>query len=330
VTSADVRVPTGLLAAVLAWRTECREQAIQQFRKFQVILDHNAHANMLQDPQLKMGRLYAKFSIAKLEDSAFGSTMQDLPARLEEIRKVITDDKALLEAYQQAQELPTWGLSMAEVRSEWLLAKSRTLALESKGRSLASEMGTADVLGPLPVIPAEQTLSPGRRNLQVAWCAIALRAGVAKGFSDFCLDELAQSPVIQPWLRCAVLARAAISNGRWRTANSECDAVQQNSGQELSVTERLAQSTRVWDQALLQYDLTATENERRVLRTYLESYAQASRRSGAWFRHEYAALFDTLLGATFVVALAWIWLIWAATVRRATLRRFLAPCVQSD
>jgi hypothetical protein len=329
-----IRVPTGLQAIVLGLIPECREQALTRFREFKIVVEKNIKAHDLPSPQSEAGLVYARFAVAKLGDSPRQPGGPEFEMEMDGVRQEILASKALSEPYRMLQELPQWGLSMAEIQGEWLMAKARQLAREGRSRELAERMKRENLLDAavLERLPSEFNLSPGQSHLRLAWCALALRAGIAEGFSEICLNVLAHA-VSFPSMRCAVLARAAIVSGRWQVAGTDCNSEREDlSGSAAAnVFERLAKSNKVWREALRRYlGRGIAEKQRASLHDYLDAYADQSHNRMRWYAAQHPRQSVALAVGLLLIVLGWVWLAWAYFVRRAALHRFLPPRVQLD
>lgn len=331
-----IQVPLGLDAIVLAFFPECREQALERFQEFKVAVEKNIRARNLSPLYGEAGRVYARFALAKLSDPLRQPGSPEMLAEMRGIRQEILANRVLRAHYEKLDELPQWGLSMAEIHGEWLMSEAREAARQGRGRGLTARL--ARLLDPevLAHLPPQLNQSPGQERLQLAWCALALRANVPAGESDLCLGTLADAPSF-PTLHCAVLARMAMRSGlwdHWPRLDTDCTSDREGSPElaARSVLERLAGSPRVWQAALSRYlDSGIDPGERASLLGYLGSHAgQSFLDSGIWFAVQHPWLFAGLLVYVILLSAGWVALAWAYGIRRPTLYRFLPPRLQAD
>jgi len=328
-----IQVPLGLHAIVLGWLPECREKAVALFEQFRIAVEKNSKSRNLPPPYSVAGQLYARFALAKLGDPARQPGSPELLAEMRAIRKEILANRELREHYEKLDEVREWGLSMAEIQGEWLMAEARALAREGRGPGLTHRLQRANILDPqvLEHLPSPLNQSPGQSRLRLAWCALALRADLPDAFSDVCLTALAQARSF-PALHCAVLARTAIRSGRWGVSSADCNGEKGSSeGAAANVFDRLARNGKVWWAALHRYrEAGISESEHATLAAYLGSYAAASGNTLGWFAAQHPRQAGVVAAGVLVLLLGWIALAWAYFIRRRTLQRFLPPRLQAD
>lgn len=333
-----IQVPTGLTAIVLAWMPECSEQALAQFQAFRVIVEKNIRSHNLPPPYSDAARVYAQLAIAKLQDLQRQPGSPELVNEMRAIRKEILSRRVLRQHYEKLDEVPKWGLSMAEIHAEWLMAEARQMARAGRGRGLARRL--RPLLGPDPDVleelPSDSNQSPGQSRLQLAWCALALRADIPEGVSDTCLDTLASARSF-PSLHCAVVARIAIRSGlwdRWPRLDTDCSSEKEGSPEESArgLLARLAGTPKVWTAALRHYlDRGIDESERASLQTYLDTHAsQSTLDTLLWLAVQHPWGATTAVCALILLLAGWAALAWAYFIRRPTLYRFLPPRLQAD
>jgi hypothetical protein len=330
-----IQVPLGLHAIVLGWMPECRSQALDAFRSFKVAVEKNMRSRNLPAPLGDAGMVYARMAIAKL-DPQMPPGSSELLTEMRGIRQEILSSREVREHYDKLDEVPKWGLSMAEIHGEWLMAEARDLAQQGRGRGLTARLAKLLDLHVLEEMPSDINQSPGQSRLRLAWCALALRAGIAQGFSDTCLSTLAQARSL-PSLHCAVVARMALRSGfwdRWPRLDSDCSSDQEGSadGSARHVLERLAGTRQVWIAALDRYrHAGAGESEHTSLLAYLDSHAnQSFVDSLIWFAIQHPWECGLLVAGFLALVLGWGMLAWAYFVRRPTLHRFLPPRLTAD
>jgi hypothetical protein len=333
-TAGDVQVPVGLHAIVLSYFPECRDAARQRFAVLAEKIDYNIKAGMLHAPQSVAAQVYARLSAAKLAEPARAPGGAEFLAEIRALRALILATPGLREPYERAQELPQWGLSMAEIRAEWLMAEARELARHGRGPGLATRLNQAQLLDPhvLTLLSAAGAPALGQARLKLTWCALALRAGVPEGASETCLATLAHAVSLQS-LHCAVVARVAVASGRWEVTGSDCSG-DRDSAPETSaagVFEQMARNHGIWGQVLQHYLHGGNDaDEHARLRSYLAAYAGLSHNMLTWFRVQHPRPFVVLLAGFVVLLVGWVGLAWAYFVRRRQLHRFLPAPLAAD
>jgi hypothetical protein len=329
----DKRVPIGLLAAALSWVGECRERAVELLTSF----EQRSGASRLAELQREVATVYARFNRAKLRmDSGVSGVEQEYLAELRAIRsKLLATD--LAEAYRTLQDQERWGLSMAEIHAEWMLAEARSAAGLNRGNALDERIGALKLF---ELVPARRILlgdgvSAGEARLRSTWCALALRFKfqneATAGFLPSCIVALATEPTFPAELRCAFGARDAIVAGDWQPdAIRYCDNSANTRADAAKLMERVAGRSQTWREALQRYATLPPGPDRRTSFAYLDAYAVRTDNRTAWFRHEHPALFGLIILAALALAVGWCWWIWAVLWRRRALWRFLPPELAAD
>jgi hypothetical protein len=337
-TDSDKRVPIAMVAIAMAWDPDCRTNAsgsdaapsaVNLFSQFRDYVERSS----LKPEQKEMGLLYARFQVAKLYDS----DSPDTPRFLDEMRaivKQVTQDARLQQAYVQLAELPAWGLSMPEIRAEYMLAQTRSLAQLGTPSHVAGEMAKADLFTPELSLQSPNTpMSLGRSHLQIVWCALALRAGTAakvgeeaSGGSNICLQTLvAQRAALPADLVCGLQVRLNLRDGNWNPPS--CD-----SGTDArTFMERMAESRAIWWAALKKYDDRALPADQRLpLQKYLTAYAVPSGNRMPWLLHEHLGASIALLMLVVLALVLLGYLLWAWRWRLRELQRILPPPLMRD
>lgn len=329
----DKRVPIGLLAAALSWVGECRERAVELLTSF----EQRSGASRLAELQRDVATIFARFNRAKLRmDSGVSGVDQEYLAELRAIRaKLLESD--LAEAYRMLQEQERWGLSMAEIHAEWMLAEARTAAGGNRGNTLDERIVALKLF---ELVPARRILlgegvSAGEARLRSTWCALALRFKfeneATAGFLPACIVALATEPTFPAELRCAFGARDAIIVGDWQPdAIRYCDNSANARADAAKLMERVAGRSQTWKETLQRYATLPAGPDRRASFAYLEAYAVRTDNRTAWFQHEHPALFGLIILAVLAVAVGWCWWLWAVLWRRRALWRFLPPELAAD
>ena len=328
----DKRVPLGLLAAALSWIADCRAHAAVLLENF----EQRAATSRLAVSQRDMAALYARFNRAKLELDSGSSSNQQYLAELRAIRtKILKSDLAA--SYKTLAELERWGLSMAEIRAEWMLAEARAAASASRGKALDEKIAALQLFEPVPAARVLQGdgVSAGEARLRAAWCAMALRFEFVNEASEAalpaCIVALATEATFPAELRCAFGARDAIVAGDWQPdALRYCESSTGTRDNAAKLLERVASRTQTWRAALARYATLPAGPERRALFAYLDTYAVRTDNRVIWFRHEQPGLFALAVIAALTVAVGWAWWIWAVMWRRRSLWRFLPPQLAAD
>lgn len=340
----NTRVPTGLLAIVMGWVPECHGAAKKMFQRFGQTLTWNLAPDMPVGPapdltpeQVTEGELYARFQLAKLTDhgslsdtSRFASDMTGVIAQLQRV-------PSLQQAYAQAADVPALGLSMAEIRAEWLYAQARLLAQEVSPAQLGRQMQMAGLFDPEISLQPSTAMDRGRSQLQLVWCALALRAGPdariseqAAGGSPLCLARLLEQRAALPAaLVCALQVRLALRHGRW--SPPECDSLENPAADPRRFMQHMAQSPAIWRDAFKTYAaLPATSARGLKLRRYLDAYALPSGNRWVWMAHEHrAALAGLALALILPVSVA-AYLCWVWQRQLPALQRVLSPRIELD
>jgi hypothetical protein len=332
-TEGDKRVPMGLLGAALSWVSECRTRAAELLEGF----EQRAATSRLAGAQRDMATLYVRFNRAKLRlDSGATGGEQEYLAELRAMRTQLQSGE-LSEAYRTQQEQERWGLSMAEIRAEWMLAETRAAAAVNRGKALEDRIATLGLFEPLPErrVLLGQQMTAGESRLRVAWCALALRfrfeSPAATEALPSCILALATEPTFPAELRCMFGARDAIIAGDWQPdAIRYCDNSSNTREAAAKLLERVAARTQTWREALQRYATLPAGPDRRALFAYLDVYAERTDNRVPWFRHEHPVLFGLILLGAASVGLGWGWWLWAVLWRRRELWRFLPPALAAD
>lgn len=319
----------GLHALVLSWIPDCRDQAVQRFKDLQRKLDINIKAGNLRAPQSLAAQLYAGFAQAKLSEDPRNPGGAGFLVEIRRLRQ-----QALVLGLAPLQEQPSWGLSLAEIEAEWLMAEARERARQSQGSALAASLKTLVAQSPQVLVQLRSVarLSQGQARLQLAWCTLALRAGVPAGSSEACVGPLSRV-VSLPRMHCAMVARLAAIRGTWAVSDSKCSDDRDGAPETSTalVFERLARDHGVWLDVLDQYLHDGGDAEkRRQLRNYLNTYAGRSGNTPRWLLVRQPLVFWGLAGLMVLAVLGAIGLAWAYLVRLPALYRFLPPPLEMD
>jgi hypothetical protein len=292
----DKRVPTGLLAIAMGWVPECRAAAQGMFQMFAEELTRN-----LAPEQVAAGELYARFQIAKLADNASIQDTRRFATDMTGVVQQVQSQPNLAKAYAELRDVPSLGLSMAEIRAESMWAQARLIAQQGTRAKLGRQMQMAGLFTPQISLLASSghdstVLNRGRSQLQLVWCALALRAGPdakisepSAGGSNICLATLMEQRVALPAaLVCALTVRLSLRNGRW--SPPECDSLDNPAADPRRFMRRMAASGAIWRETLKTYAaLPPTSGKRAKLRIYLDSYAYISGNRLLWMEHEHRA-----------------------------------------
>jgi len=328
----DKRVPLGLLAAALSWIADCRDHAQLLLESF----EQRSATSRLAVLQRDMATLYARFNRAKLKMDSGSSSDQEYLAELRSIRAKIMGSE-LRASYQSLKELERWGLSMAEIRAEWMLAEARAAASLNRGKALNERIAALQLFEPVPErrILQGDGVSAGEARLRSGWCALALRFQFANAASEAalpsCLVALATEVTFPADLRCAFGARDAIVAGDWQPdAIRYCENSASTRDSAAKLLERVASRTQTWREALQRYATLPPGPDRRALFAYLDAYDVRTDNRVTWFRHEHPGLFALVVSAALAVAMGWVWWLWAVLWRRKSLWRLLPPKLAAD
>jgi hypothetical protein len=323
-----IRIPRAMFAIALSRSEHCRSKAIDWFNRF---LEQVRKADFQNSSRAE---IFGLLAIAKLRESQREPGSAEFRRDMQVILNLVRADKDLQQAYEEFAELPAWGLSAAEIRAAALLAEARAAFAEYPGARLARQLRGRNLLPtPNQLALLQVDLSPGRTHLRNVWCAIAFRSEAPVGMGAQCLQALAQLP-LPPSVRCAIVARRAITGGTWRVSQDDACArdgneVAQTTTQ--SVLERVARSGDTWKAALARYQQTdVPASERQILAKYLESYASASWQTRVkWFAHEYPRWSVVVVMVAGLLLACWLGLFWALW-RLRSLQRFLPPRLTED
>jgi hypothetical protein len=298
--------------------------------------EQRAASSRLASTQRDMATLYARFNRAKLKMDNGTSSDQEYLAELRAIRTKSMDTN-LKKAYESQQELERWGLSMAELRAEWMLAEARATASANRGKAFEERVAALQLFTPVPETRILQgaTASAGESRLRATWCALALRFQfenpAAEAALPSCMVALATEVTFPTELRCAFGARAAIIAGDWQPdAIRYCDNSSSTRDAAAKLLERVASRSQTWREALQRYAPLGPGAERRALFAYLDAYAVRTDNRITWFRHEHTGWFALSVSGVVLVLLGWVWWVWAVVWRRRSLWRFLPPKLAAD
>jgi hypothetical protein len=329
----DKRVPIGLLAAALSWVGECRARAIELLTSF----EQRSGASRLAELQRDVAAIYARFNRGKLRmDSGVSGVDQEYLAELRAIRTKLLDSD-LAEAYRTFQEQERWGLSMAEIHAEWMLAEARAAAGGNRGNALDERIAALKLFELVPPrrILLGEGVSAGEARLRSAWCALTLRFKfeneTTAGFLPACIVALATEATFPPELRCAFGARDAVVVGDWQPdAIRYCDNSPNARADAAKLMERVAGRSQTWKETLQRYATLPAGPDRRASFAYLDAYAVRTDNRITWFGHEHPALFGLIILVVLTVAVGWCWWLWALLWRRRALWRLLPPELAAD
>jgi hypothetical protein len=331
----DQHLAVGLLAAVLASIQECRDTAIPLFHQFEDLVSQpGAH---LQRESRELFALYADFQLAKLNDSM--TPKDNAPKFLKDMTDIvqrINSSTSLAKAYGLLQDDAPHGLSMAEIRAEYMLAQARETGRDVGPERLGARMKglfADDVQLESPGTP----MSRGHAQLQFVWCLLALRAGPDAhvrpefaGGSETCLQTLHDRTDLPQSLKCGVQIRLDLRSGIWNLQRCETGSGgdTQNSR---NYMRGLARSPAIWRQALATYETLPRGDRHDKLARYLAAYAAPSGIVDAftWLAHEHPdrlALWLLLCVAPVVLT---VYLLWAVR-RHEDIIRMLPPPFELD